>query len=1664
MAEYTVFSIEISKNYGKTEWRDDLRLVLKRAGAEGQPMVFLFSDTQIKEESFLEDINNILNTGEVPNLYPKDEVMAIMEMVRPKAKRAGRDGSANELFAFFVDQCRLNLHMVLAMSPVGDAFRTRLRKFPSLVSCCTIDWFSEWPDDALKSVATQFLSEVEMDSDDTRNNVIDMCMVFHQSVRRLSARFKSELQRDYYITPTSYLELITTYKTLLASKRQEVMAIKNRYEVGLEKLLDAEKQVGTMKQELIELQPVLIQTSKETEEMLVVIEKETVQANAKREVVQADEAVASVKADQAKAIKDDCEGELAVAMPMLDAALKALDTLSKNDITEVKNLKNPPAGVKLVMEAVCQMKQVKPERKNDPNNPGKKIDDYWGPSQKILSDTGFLDSLKAFDKDNIPVAVIEKVRPYVQLPEFEPELIKKASTAAFGLCCWVRAMEAYDRVAKVVAPKKAKLAEAEAEFAELMVGLNAKRAELKEVEDKLADLNSKLQEMQEKKKQLEFDVDLCSKKLQRAEKLIGGLGGEKTRWTAVAKKLNADYTSLTGDVLLSSGFIAYLGAFTQQYRQDASAEWVGLCEGKNIPCTNNFSLVNVLGDQVLIRDWVIFGLPNDSFSIDNAIIMSKARRWPLMIDPQGQANKWVKNMEKKNQVTVVKLTDGDFVRKLENCIQFGYPVVLENVQEELDPTIEPLLTKSIFKQGGAMCIRLGDSTIEYSDKFRFYITTKLRNPHYLPEVSVKVSLLNFMITPQGLIDQLLGIVVAKERPDLEEEKSKLVLQGAENARQLKEIEDKIIEVLSSSQGNILEDETAINVISSSKVLSNEIDAKQKIADKTEATIDKARESYRPCAVHVAWLFFCIAELCNIEPMYQYSLSWFIMLFEHSIDNSEKSEDLKKRITALQEFFTYFLYCNVCRSLFEKDKLLFSFMLGYTLFSNVDGTIDPGHWRFLLTGGVVLERKMPPNPGAPWLSEKLWGEMVRLSDFDDYKGFSDSVIADVGPYKAIYDSEEPHEMSVPEPWASKLDPFKKLLILRTVRPDKLVPAVQAYVEGSLGRKYIEPPPFDLQGSYNDSSAITPLIFVLSPGSDPMAALLKFSELQKVRLESLSLGQGQGTKAENLIKEGMQKGTWVCLQNCHLAVSWMSHLEHICEGITPETTNPGFRLWLTSYPSEHFPVAVLQSGVKMTNEPPKGLRANLYTSFTNDPISDPDFFAGCNKPALWGKFLFALCFFHATVQERLKFGPLGWNIPYQFNNTDLRISVEQLQMFLNEYDELPLKTLVYTAGQCNYGGRVTDDHDRRCLVAIIEALYCPDVVEDSYKFSPSGTYYAPTAATTYEGFLEYIKSLPITPAPEAFGLHANADIAKDQKEVDLMLESILLTQSRAGGGGGKGKDDVLADLAADIKSKMPPEFDTEVANFKYPVVYLESMNTVLRQELVRFNRLISVVHSTLANFGKALKGQVVMSGDLEALGNSMYDGKIPALWMDKSYPSLKPLASYVADLIKRINMLQSWIDQGPPPVFWITGFYFTHAFLTGVLQNYARKHKIPIDDIVMDYQVMPEGEYTEKPEDGAYVEGMFFEGARWDYETMMIQESKPKVLYTEAPVLKLTPVVATKKADFPHYACPLYRTAERRGVLATTGHSSNFVMDIRYPTDKPKEHWLKRGVCCLLSLSD
>lgn len=1147
ICQQSIFQPEITKHYDMTAWREDLKKVLKESGGLGKDTVFLFTENQIKLEAFLTDIDCLLNLGEVPNIFPIDERQEILEMVRLAAQGGNRniDVSPLQVFSFFVNRCKQKLHLILCFSPIGSAFRTRIRLYPSLVNCCTIDWYDAWPKESLEMVAYKYMDAVDI-ADDVKTSIVTTCQHFHVTALDISKRFFEETARITYITSASYLELIRSFKSLMQMRQSETMGSKMRYVGGLDTLVKAAESVAVMQIELNDLQPKLVIMAENSRQMTAEIEANTIEASIATEQVKRDEVVATAQAAQSEAMEEECSKDLAQAVPVLEEALQALNTLKPADITLVKSMKNPPNVVKLVLAAVCVMKGIPPDRVNDAAT-GKKIIDYWGPSKKILSDMGFLQALKDYEKDDIHPDIMKKIRKeYIPHPDFRPHTVAKASSAAEGLCKWVIAIDLYDAVAKVVAPKKAKLYAAKELLKETKKFLAEKRELAALLEANVAKLNEELANANAEKKRLEDEAELCKDKLERAETLIGSLGGEKSRWTETANSLQELYDRLPGDVMISCGVIAYLAPLTMPFRVACLADWHTFCQSLKIPCSDQYSLIDVLGSEIKIQSWNLVGLPRDNFSTENAIIMDSSSRYSLFIDPQEQANKWIKTMEKPNRLQTLKFSQSDYMKVLETCIEFGNPALIENIMEDVEAPLDPILQRNSFVQGGVEYISLGDNAVPLSPKFRLYLTSSLRNPHYLPETFNKVTIINFALTQQGLEDQLLGIAVAKERPDLQELREKLIVESAQNKAMLKEVEVNILKTLSQSQGDILEDESAIRILDNSKILSVEIMEKQEASKVTEVQIEKFRFSYRSLASHSSILYYCITDLQNIDPMYQFSLNWYINLYIFSIENANKSKDIVRRLKFLIDAITQNLYNNVCRSIFEKDKLLFSFIL-CTKIQLASDQIDSKTFSFLLLGGKPAVTVV--NPDESWINDKVWAEVNSLQQLPAFSDFVDTFIENLAEWKHFYDFNNPHMLSLPKPWDTRTSAFERLIVLRAIRPDKVAAAIREYVEAEMGNSYVTPPQFDIAKSYEDSNCLTPLVFILSPGADPMGALLLFTEKmgRSEAFQAISLGQGQGPIASKMIEEAQSRGSWVCLQNCHLAASWMPCLEEIWESM-------------------------------------------------------------------------------------------------------------------------------------------------------------------------------------------------------------------------------------------------------------------------------------------------------------------------------------------------------------------------------------------------------------------------------------------------------------------------------------------------------------------------------------
>eukprot|EP00968_Pinguiococcus_pyrenoidosus_P017694 scaffold1786_cov250-Pinguiococcus_pyrenoidosus.AAC.1 len=1640
---FKLFQVEIIKGYGMVDWREDVRRCLLEVGLKERPTTFLFNDVQIIDTTMLEDINNILNSGDVPNLYAPEDIDAIMTACKPDCLKKRLPPTKMNIFTQFIGRVRRNLHLVLCMSPLGQVFRDRLLNFPSLVNCCTIDWFTEWPAEALESVGQAQLSRSGLGlNPELEVELVEMFKIVHQSVEAASREFYDVLRRYNYVTPTSFLELLNSFKTVLEFKKDELDTKRSRLQSGLDKLSTTKNEVGTMQEELELLQPQLKQTKKEVEEMMAQISIDREEADKTREKVSAEEANANEKAAATKEIADDAQRDLDEAIPALEAAVACLNQLKKENFDEVKSLRTPPSGVKLTMEAMCIMFSVKPVKKADPNQPGKKVDDYWDSAKShLLNDSKLLlERMKTFDKDNIPDRVIQKIEPYIESSEFQPAVIRKASVACEAMCMWSHAMHKYHYVALGVAPKRAALAKAQVELDVVMEQLADAQGRLKAVEDRLQELESNYNEGVSKKQSLEEQAQKCVIQLENAEKLIGGLGGEETRWKESVATLKQLFSNTPGDALVAAGTISYLGPFTSEFRNRLVAEWNVKMQELRVPHTPNCDITQVLKDPVKLRGWQLAGLPTDAVSTENGIMMNKARRWSLLIDPQGQANRYIRNMGKEkenaeNGMDVCKMTDKNFLRTLENAIRFGKWVLLENVLEELDAALEPVLLQQKFKQGGQWMISLGENAVPYNDTFKFFMTTKLPNPHYPPELQVKVNLCNFTITPGGLEEQLLDELISEELPEMAEKRSALVLDNAHMNKQLFDIESQILHLLSNSEGNILDDTELIETLAQAKITSEEIKTKMAEAEVTEKEIVEAREEYREMAKRASLLYFCISDLCIVDPMYQYSLQWYVYIFKRGIGAAAPARDVMTRLRNLKDYFTYSVYTNICRSLFETHKLLFSFLMNIKILQG-DGVVDPEEWRFLITG-VANEKPVElANPDPSWIDPALWTGICTLTTLKSFSGLAEHVIDATDSWKAVFDSNNPQDCEFPSPF-NALNNLQNMCVLRCLRRDKIMVAIQKFVTANMGEPFVVPPPFDLKACYNDSTPTIPLIFVLSTGSDPMKDLQLLADDQGLgdSLDAIALGQGQGVIASRLIERGFAEGRWVCLQNLHLAISWMPELERICEDFEPDKANETFRLWLTSKPSPAFPVSVLQNGVKMTVEPPKGLRANLKSTYIK--LDDEAVARTTAKKADFGRMLFGLAFFHAVALERKKFGPLGWNVPYGFNETDLDISRAQLELYMEQYEEIPFKVLCQLVSVVNYGGRITDDKDMRTSDILIEGIFNESLLGTDFKFSASGIYFVPTVDpdSPHAGFMDYIETLPLNAEPEIFGMHENANITCDLNEVNTNFDIIISLQPRTGSGAGSGpsREEIIGQAAKEMAEQVPEIFDLEVMEKEYPTDYHQCLNTTLKQEAQRFNRLIEATGRTLALLQKALKGLVVLSSELETMANAIFNQQVPPVWEAVAYPSLMPLTPWFNDYLRRVKFLADWNAKGLPASFWISGFFFPQGFLTANLQNHARKYQMPIDTVTMSYGMMKEAveEIQEAPSDGCYIYGIFLEGARWDPDVGSLVDPRPKELFSAMPVVHLLPVQHRKQPTGGIYRCPVYKILTRTGVLSTTG---------------------------------
>ena len=403
-----------------------------------------------------------------------------------------------------------------------------------------------------------------------------------------------------------------------------------------------------------------------------------------------------------------------------------------------------------------------------------------------------------------------------------------------------------------------------------------------------------------------------------------------------------------------------------------------------------------------------------------------------------------------------------------------------------------------------------------------------------------------------------------------------------------------------------------------------------------------------------------------------------------------------------------------------------------------------------------------------------------------------------------------------------------------------------------------------------------------------------------------------------------------------------------------------------------------------------------------------------------------------------------------------------MYVEEQAQVPWETLNVSVADNTYGGRVTDVWDKRSISSILRKYFDPQLLEEGYIFTENGLYYAPPIGDL-TSVRDYIKQLPVEDRPEVFGLHPNAAINFQQKESRALLGTVVICSGGGGGGGGGGSaeanDAKVKDQATKMSERMPSPYDLRKAHpetFKIVGEAMISLGVFLSQELSRFNELIDVMVSSLRSLVRAIKGEVVMSSELEVMYNCFVFQTVPPAWTAAGYPCLKPLPSWTEDFFARIEFMAKWLVDGPRPSYWLPGFFFPQGFMTSVKQTYSRDFKIAVDILRIGCEMtsLEREDVTEPPAIGAYIYGLYMEGGRFNKEVMTMVESMPRQLLAPMPSIWLKPVITAEYNPTFVYNCPLYKTSIRAGTLSTTGHSTNFVVALPVPTAE------ERYVCIAL----
>ncbi|RFU30184.1 hypothetical protein B7463_g6181, partial [Scytalidium lignicola] len=1359
-----VFQIKVHGKYSAEDFDDDLRDVLRRCGCKGEKICFIMDESNVLDSGFLERMNTLLANAEVPGLFEGDEFASLMTACKEGAQRQGLLlDSQEELYKWFTGQIVKNLHVVFTMNPPEDGLSSKAATSPALFNRCVLNWFGDWSDQALFQVGTELTQSIDLDKTNyvapdtlpvayrelnlppSHREAVVNCMVYiHYSLHRFNAKLLKQQGRVTFLTPRHFLDFVAQYVKLYNEKREDLEEQQRHLNVGLEKLRDTVDKVRDLRVSLAEKKGQLERKDAEANEKLqrmVADQREAEQRKTTSLEIQV--ALEKQEAEVSKR-RELVLNDLARAEPAVIEAQKSVSNIKRQHLTEVRSMGNPPSGVKLALDSVCTLL-------------GHKIDS-WKTVQGIVRRDDFIASIVNYDNEKQMTKSLRiKMRnEFLSNEDFTYDKVNRASKACGPLVQWVQAQVNYSEILDRVGPLREEVGMLEDQALQTKAEAQAVENTIKTLEQSIGTYKTEYAALISETQAIKTEMARVQFKVDRSVRLLDSLSSERTRWEEGSKSFETQISTLVGDVLVAAAFLAYSGLYDQQFRKNMMEDWLHQLHMSSI----NFKPHNPVTEYLSTADerlgWQENSLPVDDLCTENAIVLKRFNRYPLIIDPSGRVTEFLEKQNKERRLTVTSFLDDSFTKQLESSLRFGNPILIQDA-EYLDPVLNHVLNKEYQKTGGRVLIQLGKQEIDFSPAFKIYLSTRDPSATFAPDICSRTTFVNFTVTQSSLQTQSLNDVLKSERPDVDERRSNLIKLQGEFKIHLRQLEKRLLQALNESRGNILDDDNVIETLETLKKEAADISVKMSNTEGVMAEVDEITLQYNIIARSCSAIFAVLEQLHYLNHFYQFSLQYFLDIFHSVLHGSkrlvnETNHNVRRDIIIEDLFVT--AYQRTSLGLLQKDKVTLAVLLAQAApYKMNKDLID-----------VILDESIE-GTDLSTDTGKRDEVLTRASKIPALAGKLEAVSADIW---SRFFSEEIGENFVPQIWDentnSRDQQLISLLLVKLFRLDRFVPAAERFVTVIFGSGILDMTE-DLKETVEQVSASCPIALCSSPGFDASYKVDNLVERTGAICSNIAMGSNESlASADKAISHAASTGSWVLIKNVHLAPTWLQSLEKRMESLKPHTS---FRLFLSMESSPKIPVNLLRASRVLMYEQPAGVRANMKDSMTSLSTRS------IKTPVERTRLYLLLSFLHAVVQERLRYAPnLGWKGFWEFNDSDYECSAFIIDTWVETVaagrsnvapQNLPwdmLRRLIIET----YGGKIDDEGDFKQLTELVNSFMTPAAYDIGHKLvdgvlstgsEESDDSLILPSGTSLKEFMEWIQRLPEREPPTYLGLPANAE---------------------------------------------------------------------------------------------------------------------------------------------------------------------------------------------------------------------------------------------------------------------------------------------------------------------